>query len=488
MAIIEFKPETLIDASRSLNEAIIEKQIKVKDDADLADTVKKVERLAFAMVNDGIDPETGAYMTIDQIDSAIKKVSDATGIGSTSVLTQQVITRGVEHLSKPTPIYQYFANTMSYKTGTQTIIPYIGEATGARDIGPGQELPMLSFDRDAEIISNTGRSGVGISLPEETMRLANYPILKLYLEKAVESLANWKNHKAVATVLATGNVLFDNVDPEASVYGHTTGRTASTGELNGTFTLRDLFAMYMHGIKKGYKFDTVLMSQWGYLIFMFDPTLRKFIEINNGVLFSAVNGKIGHNSRNFIAQQSRGTSPAGAHQSIDPIIPKELMNVNFNIIVTNYVNTYEKGMDLVKAPSHGLNKPTLKYNWKTELTAGTEKQKSVANVDFGASPTGASIAKCGANPMTDIVMLDSSNALMYMEEEKVKTDKKIDNMKECTEIYLRERYTFVTLEKGRAIAIAKNIVISEDTFDYTYKTVATVSEMQAAINSGTDRK
>lgn len=488
MAIIEFKPETLLDASRSFNQKISNEKIGIKDADKLPETIKKIERLAFAMVNDGIDPETGAQMSVEDIDQAIIKVSDAIGIGSTSVLTQQVITRAVQHLEKPVSIFEHFSTPMTYKTGTQIIIPYIGTATGARDIGPGQELPMLSFDRDAETISSTGRSGIGVSLPEETMRLANYPIMKMYLEKAYEALANWKNHKAVATVLAQGTVLFDNVDPENSVLGHTTGRSAETGALNGTFTLRDLFTMYMHGIKKGYNLDTLLMSQWGYLIFMFDPTLRKFIEINNGVLFTAVNGRVGHNSRNFIAQQSRGTTPADAHQKIDPVIPRELMNVNFKIIVTNYVNTYEKGMELIKKPSHSLNTNTVKYTWKTELTAGTDKQKAVANVDFGSAPNSTTVAKCGVNAMTDIVMLDSSNCLLYMEEEKVKMDKKVDNMKECTEIYLRERYTFTTLEKGRAIVTAKNIVISEDTFDFTYKTVATVSEMQAAINAGVDRK
>lgn len=488
MAIIDFKPEVLLDASRSFNQKLMNDSIKVKDTEKLPETITKIERLAFAMVNDGVDPETGVVMSVEDIDNAIAKVSDAIGIGSTSVLTQQVITRAVQHLDAPPSIFEHFSTPMTYKTGTQVIIPYIGTATGARDIGPGQELPMLSFDRDAETISNTGRSGIGVSLPEETMRLANYPIMKMYLEKAYEALANWKNHKAVATVLATGNVLFDNVNPEAAILGHTTGRSAGTGELNGTFTLRDLFSMYMHGIKQGYNFDTLLMSQWGYLIFMFDPTLRKFIEMNNGVLFTAVNGRVGHNSRNFIAQQSRGTTPADAHQKIDPTIPRELMNVNFKVIVTNYVNTYEKGMELVKKPSHGLNHSVVKYKWQTELTTGTDAQKAVANVDFGASPTSATVAKCGKNPMTDIVMLDSSNCMLYMEEEKVKMDKKVDNMKECTEIYLRERYTFTTLEKGRAIVIAKNIVISEDTFDYTYKTVATVSEMQAAINAGVDRK
>lgn len=487
MAIIEFKPENLLDASRSFNQKIITDSVKIKDAEKLPETITKVERLAFAMVNDGIDPETGAVLSIEDIDNAIEKITDSIGIGSTSVLTQQVITRAVQHLPKPISIYEHFSTPMQFKTGTQVIIPYIGTGNGARDIGPGQELPMLSFDRDAETISNTGRSGIGVSLPEETMRLANYPIMKLYLEKAYEALANWKNHKAVSTVLATGAVLFDNVDPENSTYGHTTGRAAGTGALNGTFTLRDLFTMYMHGIKLGYNFDTLLMSQWGYLIFMFDPTLRKFIEMNNGVLFTAVNGRVGHNQRNFIAQQSRQTTPANAHQSIAPSIPKELMNVNFSIIVTNYINTYEKGMELFKKPAYSLSTNAVKYKWKTELTAGTDKQKSVANVDFGSAPNSTTVAKCGVNAMTDIVMLDSSNCLLYMEEEKVKMDKKVDNMKECTEIYLRERYTFTTLEKGRAIAVAKNIVISEDTFDFTYKTVATVSEMQAAINAGVDR-
>lgn len=478
----------LLEGTKSFsNNVLPEIKNEVQEDK-LMKTVQGVERLAFALTNDGFDPETGANIkTIDEFDGIIKKLSDSIGIGSTSVLTQQVITRAVQQLDVPGSIYQYFTTKMAYKTGTQIIIPYVGEGTGARDIGPGQELPMLSFDRDAEIISNTGRSGIGISLPEETMRLANYPILNLYMQKAKEALAKWKDHKAIMQVLSTGTVIFDNVDPESAVLGHTTGRNIADGKLNGTFTLKDLFNMYMHGIKLGYKMDTILMSQWGYLIFMYEPTLRKFIEANNGVLFTTVNGKIGQNSRNYIAKQSRSNGPADAYQSIEPSLPKELINVNFNIIVTNYIPSYKEGDKLVKSFAYTLGKDKKAYKYKAEFGTGTDAQKSVGNVNWGAKTANVTEALCGKNPMTDLVMLDSTNCLLYLEEEPVRVDKRVDNMKECTEIYLRERYTYSTLEKGRATLVAKNLVITEDTFDYLYKATSSIGDVQKAIAAGVDR-
>lgn len=470
--------------------AEIKDSIKTREISDevLDSTIEGIERLAFAINNDGLDPKTGRQIeTIEDFENSIKKLSDSIGIGSTSVLTQQVITRAVQHLEVPGSIFQHFSTKMNYKTGTQVVIPYIGEASGARDIGPGQELPMLSFDRDAEVISNTGRSGIGIALPEETMRNANYPILSLYLQKAKESLARWKDYKAVAQVLSTGTVVFDNVDPASSVLGHTTGRNITEGKLNGTFTLKDLFNMYMHGVKLGYKMDTILLSQWGYLVFMYEPTLKKFIESNNGVLFTAVSGRIGNNARNFIAKQSRQNGPANAYQKIETTLPRELMNVNFNIIVTNYIPTYHEGDVLYKSLSYNSKLENKPYKYKTELGTGTDKQKSVGNVNWGDKSAGVTKALCGPQAMTDLVMLDSSNCLLYLEEEPVKVDKKIDNMRETTEIYFRERYTFSTLEKGRAILVAKNIVVSEDTFDYMYKAVSTISDAQKAMKAGVDR-
>jgi len=88
--------------------------------------------------------------------------------------------------------------------------------------------------------------------------------------------------------------------------------------------------------------------------------------------------------------------------------------------------------------------------------------------------------------MTDLVMLDSTAALLYLDEEGVRTETKVDNIYELTTIVFKERYSFAMLEKSRAVLVAKNIVITEDLFDYEQKVTVSVTEMNAALGKGVE--
>ena len=192
----------LVDAAKSFNVLLDERQDSLNIfDADEASAVEKeerfgsalkdIERAAFALVNDGIDPETGVKLKAEVLDTLITKISknlkDLTGVSGTSVLTQQILTRALEYTDTPESIFQYFSTEMAYKTGTQLLVPYIGDAVGARDYGPSQELPVLSFDESMEVISKTGRSGVRVQLDDETMRTSNYGLLNTYIALAKRS-------------------------------------------------------------------------------------------------------------------------------------------------------------------------------------------------------------------------------------------------------------------------------------------------------------
>ena len=52
-----------------------------------------------------------------------------------------------------------------------------------------------------------------------------------------------------------------------------------------------------------------------------------------------------------------------------------------------------------------------------------------------------------------------------------------------TKIKFKERYKFVITERGRGVAVIKNIVITEDTFDYYNTARPTVTEARAALQS-----
>ena len=500
-----------VDSARNLNDLLADNKMEIKlgsyeaavkekiEDAHVA-SIEDTERLAYALVNYGIDPVSGLQLTTKDIDDAISNISlklkDLTGISATSVLTQQVIVRALEYVDIPPTIFQYFSVEMPFKSGTQLLLPYMGDAVSARDVGPGQEMPTISFDQDAEIITKTNRSGTRIQLDEEVMRSSSYNIMSTYMQMAQRSLVRWKDYKAVATVLSNGRVIFDNVNPKASLLGYTAGRSAVDGKLNGGFTLKDLFAMYMEGIKTGYQMDTIILSHWGYLLFMNEPTLRKFVEFNGGVLFAAVNGVAGSGKRDLVAKMTREANPSAMNEYA-PVIPKELMNVNFKIIVTNYMPTYNAGDALLKTLESGGQTTNVPYNWTTALYKDTDTTAyAIANAQGRVGGVLKTLATtdvldvtdpkvyCGPKPMTDLVMLDSGNALLYLKEEGVKIDSKIDSIYELTTVVFRERYSFAMLEKSRAVLVAKNLVITDDLFDYQYRTQATVTEMNTALGKG----
>lgn len=455
---IDFGQERMTAAADSFHRKIAKdcNQSVVKDGEKVSKVIANIEDLAYALTHNGINPQDGTHMSPQDISAAIDFMAKDFGVGPSGILTQQVVTRGIEMLEPIESIYQMFSTPMQYKTGTQVIIPYVGETAGARDVGPSQEYPILSLDESAEVIANCGKSGIAVQLPEETMRNANYPIFNLYLSKARDSLARWKDNKAVRHVLTKSTVLFDNLEEAGAVYGKTTGRSIKTGNLNGTFTIRDLFKMYMYGVKNGYTMDTLIMSTWGYLLFMNDPTLRAFVEHNGGVIFAAPNGKVGK-SRNEIAKQSRETG-MGSFNKLSYDIPKALMNVGFKIIVTPYVPVYQKGDVVYKM---------LNYDYTSQ---------KVPYLDGGGQPV-----KCGNDPMTDIVMLDSSNCLLYLEEEGVTSDTIENKMYEVTTVKMRERYKFAELEKGRAIVSARNLSITEDTLDVLSYMTVNLTEAQTTL-------
>ena len=147
---------------------------------------------------------------------------------------------------------------------------------------------------------------------------------------------------------------------------------------------------------------------------------------------------------------------------------------------------------------HGGTTQNVPYTWTDPQFKGAdEKTLSVANVfaniagvqkhPLNADTLGADKkAYCGANPMTDLVMLDSTAALLYLNEEGVRTETKVDNIYELTTIVFKERYSFAMLEKSRAVLVAKNIVITEDLFDYEQKVSVSVTEMNAALEKGVE--
>ena len=465
--LIDFSQRQMTEAAKVFHADIMKSKAYDTQKINLAEdneavqaTIDKIEDLAYAFTNSGIEPSSGRYMSPSDIQTAIKAICDS-GVGSTSVITQTIITRAVQMIPEPESIWQAFTKVVGYVPGTQVITPYIGAAHATTMIGQAGEYPIISVDKDQETIASTNKYGVAIHFPEETIKYANYDIITLYMTKAVEDMSRFKNMEAINKLMSKATVLYDNLDPANSAFGETTGRSLIDGKENKTFVIRDLFKAVMHGIQKGVYYDTMLLSTFGFMVFMNDPTLRDFMRANGGPIFKLPSGQVGAN-REF-SRGANAINGTGAHNNLTYNLPAEFTNMNFKFIVTPFMPTYQK----------------------SDVVYRTFPFESAAALPY-LQTSGADIGKpvlCGNDMMTDIVLIDSSNALICLQEEGITSDKIEDKLIDTTKIKFKERYKFVITERGRGIAVIKNIVITDDTFDYYNTARPTVTEARTALQS-----
>lgn len=436
---------------------------ELKDDKNRNKLIAEIENLADTFANNGIEPKTGIRMSMtDAFNkmSALKDyVSKDYGPTAANIIVRQIVTRTIEKIPEEGTVYQFFTKKINVKTNEEIMLPVIGStANESLDIAPGTEPHLISVSQDASMIAKCGLSAIGVSLPHDTIRRSKYNIYNLYTTEAKNALSRWKDVKAVRTAFNGGIVVFDNLEPQNSVLGKTTGRSFKTSVENGTFTLKDFYSMFLYGIQSGIYCDTVMLSTIGWLVFINDDIMKKFVESSGGVIFRGPQGQIGADLDPYRAMMG-GTRPE--NNKIIPDIPRELMNVNFRFIVTPHVPFYTEGQLILKYAALGSSNKT--YYMKD------------------GHPV-----KCGKDPMTNIIMLDSGKGMLHLEEESVRTTEENDVLRENTKIYYKERYTFEPLYKGQGILVAKNISVTDDVLDVRSFVTVSLTEAQKALGTTAD--
>ena len=462
-----FDEATLKDAAQSWENLFRTDNMDFAKTKKLADAqtrrklIVEIENLADCLINDGLHPKTGEIIDMDTwfrtAEELKQTITKDYGTGAGNIVTRQVVTRVLEKLETEDTIYQIFTKKMSVRTNEEIILPVTNSVSSASlDLAPNTEPHVLSVSNDAAMIAKCGRSGIAVELRHEAIRLSKYNLMSLYLTEAKNSLRRWKDIKAIRTAFNEGIVVFDNLDPKNSVLGKTTGMSFKTAKYNGTFTLRDFYNMYLLGVQRGIACDTVLLSTIGWLIFISDPIMQAFVEKNGGVIFRGPTGKIGQDLDPYRAMMS-STRPE--KNRITPNIPNGLINVAFRFIISPFVPFYQEGQVVYR---------------NAELS-GTQK---VPYID----PETSKPVKCGANPLTNLIMLDSSKAMLYLEEEGIRSAEEKDYLREKTRMHLIERYTFNSMYQGAGILVAKNINVSDDTLDVKSFYHVTLTEARNALN------
>ena len=158
-----------------------------------------------------------------------------------------------------TPVSKYF--------GTEVRMHNV-----ARDINTGRFVSIKdTMDAIVDVAIEQGYDLLGFDLDDSDEDSQSIIV--------TDSQSNMLEKEEVITVTEESVMEENSFIPEPIILNESKAVPTAT-RLNGGFTLRDLFKMYMHGHKEGYRMDTILISNWGYLMFMNDPVLRRFTKGN----------------------------------------------------------------------------------------------------------------------------------------------------------------------------------------------------------------
>jgi hypothetical protein len=132
--------------------------------------------------------------------------------------------------------------------------------------------------------------GVMISLTQEAIKASNWNLLGYLAREAGRAFARRKETEIAKHITNISVPAFDNVNPQQSALGITTGRDIAM-RTNGTLTMDDIFNAYHLLIQRGFTPDTLICHPLTYLMFVRDPVLRAFaMQSGSGNLFGGYSG------------------------------------------------------------------------------------------------------------------------------------------------------------------------------------------------------
>jgi hypothetical protein len=349
-------------------------------------------------------------------------IKDALSVPDAPLLLPKVISNIVREAAEPLLIGTSLLQRINYQYGQTITFPAVGALT-AGDIAEGQEYPEATLSMGgATVTASIGKSGLAVKVTEEMIRYSQFDVIGMHLRAAGRALARHKEVKIFNMIRNLGVTVFDNVNPQQSVKGVTTGRDL-TGAPNGSLTMDDIFDGLASVMTSGFMPDTLLMHPLTWVMFVKDPVLRAFaLQNGGGSFFASWTGQV---NQQYAANASQGGLGISAGQNI----------------------------------VEGGNAAGLTAS---PLTAFNQQQNS-APVLPGYAGMSFRILVSPLVPMdprrklTDIFMFDSRELGALIVDEDVMTEEFNDPRVDIKKIKIRERYALAMLNEGMGVAVFKNV-------------------------------
>jgi hypothetical protein len=372
--------------------------------------------------------------------------ADATIAMSKTIST--IIKEAIEPRLVITPMFQ----KIRLDSGTSIEFPSAG-AMEAADIPEGGEYPEKSIDLDGGTVLNvkTTKVGLRVAITEEMINESRWDLVAMNLRAAGRALARHKEVKCSNLFATMGNKIFDNLETSAAVVGATTGRGIN-GAVNGGLHMDDIFELVAYMMNSGFNTDTLLMHPLSWIIFAKDPILRELAWMQSRSLVGgSVSGAPG--------QTGWDKSPNLGYQTMAPML-------------TNTATNMPAG--LFPWPLKVLISPYVRYTPKGSAV------RTMAGAVPGAVTNVTDADSLALAPLTDIYAIDSAEVGALVEKESISTEDFNDPYRDIRNTKIRERYGLALLNQGKAVVVARNVVLKPT---YVYENVNTVSSLSEATRN-----
>ena len=213
----------------------------------------------------------------DESDEVVT-VKDSLSIPNNGVLIKRAIEELIIAPSMPDLIGEQLIRT-TYMLNSPSNISFrtLGAVTAVDfEIAEGAEYPEVGVGMagSSSMQLTFAKFGCKFKISEELLQQSNWNLIGYQVQQVVNAMRRFRDRKIFEVLFMRGTVVFDNLNPNASLIGRTSGRN-STGAGNGSLTNEDLIDMYATVTRNGYTPTVILCHPLHWAVFAKDPVIRE---------------------------------------------------------------------------------------------------------------------------------------------------------------------------------------------------------------------
>ena len=360
----------------------------------------------------------------DESDEVVT-VKDSLSIPNNGVLIKRAIEELIIAPSMPDLIGEQLIRT-TYMLNSPSNISFrtLGAVTAVDfEIAEGAEYPEVSvgITGSSSMQLTFAKFGCKFKISEELLQQSNWNLIGYQVQQVVNAMRRFRDRKIFEVLFMRGTVVFDNLNPNASLIGRTSGRD-STGAGNGSLTNEDLIDMYATVTRKGYTPTVILCHPLHWAVFAKDPVIRESGMLKGDLgqwikkSYNDPESKAPDNLMSDISRSSTQINPKDAH------------------LLPTYNPLASSGLSIVTSP--------LVY------------------ID--------DVQRVG-----DIIMLDPNNSAMLAIGEMLNITEWDEERNDMKVIKFKERWALSVVDNGEGIAVARGISLDANQVIVAPQTVLT---------------